>query len=51
MIEVYDMVPSELELHPLAKTTPRMADRQYTALKADIEMNGQLEPVTLYRVE
>jgi len=47
--EVYEINPAELELHPLAQTTPRMTDANYTALKADIEENGQLDPITLYR--
>ena len=47
--EIFEVDIAELELHPLAKTTPRMTDKQYTALKADIEINGQLEPITLYR--
>lgn len=47
--EVYTMNVSDLDLHPLAKTTPRMTDENYQALKADIDVNGQLEPITLYR--
>jgi len=47
--EIYELAPTELELHPLASTTPRMTDVNYTALKTDIEENGQLEPITLYR--
>lgn len=46
---IYELAPKELDLHPLAETTPVMTDNNYTALKADIEVNGQLEPVTLYR--
>lgn len=47
--KIYSYNPSELELHPLAESTPRMTNENYTALKADIEMNGQLDPVILYR--
>ncbi len=39
----------ELSLHAEALTTPRMNDEQYQALKRDIEMNGQIDPVTVYR--
>jgi hypothetical protein len=47
--EIYEVQLTELDLHPLAKTTPRMTNENYTALKADIELNGQLDPITLYR--
>ena len=47
--EIFTMNPKELDLHPLALSTPRMNDDNYTALKIDIEANGQLEPVVLYR--
>ena len=47
--EIHTINLDELDLHPLALSTPRMTDENYTALKADIELNGQLEPVTLYR--
>jgi hypothetical protein len=47
--EIFEYNPADLELHPLALTTPRMIDENYEALKRDIEANGQLEPVVLYR--
>lgn len=39
----------DLTLHPLAETTPLMSRDQFDALKLDIEMKGQIDPVTLYR--
>ena len=47
--DIFEMKIKELDLHPLALTTPRMTDINYTALLTDIELNGQLEPVTLFR--
>lgn len=38
-----------LDIHPEANITPRMTTEQYNALKLDIEKNGQLEPIVLYR--
>lgn len=34
--------------HPLAELIPPMTETEYAELKADIEANGQREPVTLY---
>lgn len=34
-----------LDIHPYALLTPKMSTEQYVALKRDIEMNGQLEPI------
>lgn len=45
--DIFEMKIKELDLHPLALTTPRMTDINYTALLTDIELNGQLEPNTL----
>ena len=36
-------------IHPEALKTPRMIEEQYEALKLDIEENGQIEPVVVYR--
>ena len=48
-VEVFRISPEELTLHPEALATPRMGDESYDALKRDIEINGQLDPVTTYR--
>ena len=40
---------NELSIHPEALRTPRMVESQYEALKLDIEQNGQIEPIVLYR--
>ena len=48
-MQITKMKCEELTLHPLANTTPCMSSEQFEALKADMEMNGQLEPITLYR--
>lgn len=38
-----------VDIHPEANATPMMTDEQYNALKLDIEKNGQIDPVILYR--
>jgi len=35
-------------VHPLAELIPPMSSREYADLKADLEANGQQEPITLY---
>lgn len=40
---------NELDIHPEANATPRMTNEQYIALKIDIERNGLIEPIVLYR--
>lgn len=40
---------NKLSIHPEALRTPRMVESQYEALKLDIEHNGQIEPIVLYR--
>ena len=47
--EVHSISPTDLVLHPEALATPKMSTEQYNALKADIEINGQLDPITTYR--
>lgn len=47
--EIKSITPELLTLHPEALATPRMSDESYDALKRDIEINGQLDPVTTYR--
>lgn len=47
--EIFELNTDEVELHPLAETTPLMTDSNYTALLNDIDANGQLEPVVLFR--
>lgn len=48
-LEVHSINPENLSLHPEALLTPKMNEAAYTALKTDIEINGQLDPVTVYR--
>lgn len=40
---------SELTIHRYAEITPNMIDAQFEALKLDIEQNGQLEPIKVWR--
>lgn len=40
---------SEVSLHKLTETHPVMSAEQFEALKSDIEINGQLQPVLVYR--
>ena len=47
--EIHSISPEDLELHPEALATPRMNSENYEALKRDIEMNGQIDPITVYR--
>ena len=47
--EVHSIDPKDLVLHPEALATPKMNQEQYEALKANVEMFGQLDPVTVYR--
>ena len=47
--EIHSIDPKDLVLHPEALATPKMNQEQYEALKANIEMFGQLDPVTVYR--
>ena len=47
--DIYSINPKELTLHPEALATPRMNSENYEALKRDIEMNGQIDPITVYR--
>jgi hypothetical protein len=39
----------DIVIHSLATITPQMTDIQYDALKEDLQINGQLEPITLYK--
>lgn len=39
----------EITIHPEANATPVMTKEQYDALKLDIERNGQIDPVILFR--
>lgn len=48
-IEIYTINPEDLVLHPEALATPKMTSENYEALKQDIEMNGQIDPVSVYR--
>lgn len=46
-IKEYELI--DLDIHQEANATPNMTKEQYEALKIDIERNGQIEPVILYR--
>jgi N6-adenosine-specific RNA methylase IME4/ParB-like chromosome segregation protein Spo0J len=41
-------VPAEEIFHPLATLFPPMDQESYKQLKADIEVNGQIEPIIMY---
>ncbi len=41
--------PAEVQLHPAATLFPEMSASEFASLKADIEANGLLTPVTLWR--
>ena len=47
--EIKSITPELLTLHPEALATPKMSSIAYDALKRDIEINGQLDPVITYR--
>ena len=47
--EVHRINPVDLTLHQVALSTPRMSEAAYEALKKDIEVNGQVDPVIVYR--
>ena len=47
--EIKSITPNLLTLHPEALATPKMSGIAYDALKRDIEINGQLDPVITYR--
>ena len=44
-----DIDVKSLSIHPEANMTPLMTEEQYNSLKNDIERNGQLDPIILYR--
>ena len=39
---------NKLDLHPLCKLFPPMSDAEFTSLKNDIDMNGQITPIILF---
>ena len=47
--EILAINPAQLTLHAEALATPKMSATAYEALKKDIEINGQLDPVLVYR--
>ena len=49
MKEIFELDITTLSIHDEALATPRMLEVQQEALKADIEQNGQLDPVVIYR--
>lgn len=40
---------TDLEIHELANLTPSMKTEEFNALKNDMKLNGQLEPLVMYR--
>ena len=46
---IEEVMIDSLTLHDVALSTPKMNDEQYSALKQDIEMNGQIDPAIVYR--
>lgn len=46
-MEIVDI--KSIELHKLTETHPVMSNEQFTALVKDIECNGQIQPVLVYR--
>lgn len=47
--EIHAISPELLELHPEALATPRMSTEAYEALKEDIRVHEQKDPVVVYR--
>lgn len=47
--EIHSISPKDLTLHPEALNTPRMNSENFEALKRDIELRGQIDPVIVYR--
>lgn len=47
--EVIEIQILGLEEHALSKNHPLMTDEQFQSLKEDIKLNGQLEPIRLYK--
>lgn len=48
-LDIYEIQVLGLEVHRLASKNPLMLDEQYQSLKEDIRINGQLEPIKLYK--
>jgi len=46
---IYEMDIDSLQLHPVVTGPPSMKPEQYEALRSSIEINGQMEPGTVYR--
>ncbi len=51
MKEIFTLKVTDLSLHKEALATPKMSTDQYEALKADIDVRGQLDPVVVYRAQ
>lgn len=47
--EIKSCNPADLTLHMLVSKTPKMNTENYNAVKRDIEVNGQKDPVIVYR--
>lgn len=46
-MEIVDI--GSVKLHPLTETHPKMSHEQFLAFMKDVEANGQLQPVLVYR--
>lgn len=44
-----DRLLSQITIHPVAEVFPPMTDREFTELKKDIEQNGQLQSIWLFK--
>ena len=49
MREIFEIDIRNLSIHDEAKTTPMMGKEQYDSLKSNIEENGQIDPITIFR--
>jgi len=49
--KIFSANPQDVNVHQLANLTPQMTEVEFEALKKSIEVNGQLEPVKMYRGE
>ena len=47
-MKIQDIKLKQLEIHPLAETTPKYSKIQFQALIDDLELKGQLNPITVY---
>ena len=48
-VDIFEVRISDLKLHKLVEDNPVMTDIQFQELKEDVETNGQLEPIDVYK--